>query len=191
MKSYLVKSVLITALIATGVSGTEMKKIEFIKGRVPQTSDIPEIESIIGKELPEWYRDFYMRVSGLNRGPLSEQELSSDSQDRFDFIAHFEDGGADGDYISGFLTVDQVKEQWPYIDYIEERIEHFEISKGFVQWENLIPIAGTGDGALYVAIGGDHDRAVFEADNGDYGVGRVSDDVGDFISELGITVVPE
>jgi len=86
------------------------------------------------------------------------------------------------------MTAEQIKQVWPYIDYLEDDVEHFEISSNFVQWEHLFPLASSGDGTIYVAIGGDHNRAVYEADNGDYGIGRVTNDIDYFVASLGIII---
>jgi len=189
MKSPLVNSFLAIAFFTVCVSASEMKKIEFTKSRTATLADITDLKSTTGKDLPDWYVDHFMYLSGLKRVALKEHEINDGKH--VDFTAIFEDGGSDGDYITDFLTVEQIKQVWPYIDYLEDDVENFEISSSFMQWEYLFPLAGTGDGTLYVAIGGDHDRAIYEADNGDYGIGLVADDIDDFVASLGIIIKSE
>lgn len=186
MKIFLISLLLITIFANNNVTGKEMKKIEFTKGQKITQADISDLKQVTGKELPNWYIEHFMEVSGLKRSQLKDHEIEDNTH--VDFTAVFEDGGSDGDHITDFMTVDQIKQVWPYINYLEDDIENFEISSSFVRWEHLFPLAGTGDGTIYVAIGGDHDRAVYEADNGDFGIGRVADDLDDFIASLGITV---
>lgn len=176
-------------LLSDQVKGGEIRSIEFTQSYKAERQDIKDIESLTGKKLPQWYVEHYLNLAGLKRAELKDYEIEDDTH--VDFVAVFEDGGSDGDHIVDFLTVEQIKQAWPYIDYLEEDVEHFEISSDFLQWKYLFPLAGTGDGTLYVAIGGDHDRAVYEGDNGDYGIGRVANDIDDFIGSLGITIISE
>ncbi len=187
MKFFVIMALLTTGFLAVNAIGEEMKKIEFTKSRAATIEDIDELKAVTGKDLPGWYTEHFIRLSGLKRVELKDHEI--DDNTHVDFTATFEDGGTDGDHIIDFLTVEQIKQVWPYIDYLEEDIERFEISSRFVQWQYLFPLAGTGDGTLYVAIGGNHDRAVYEADNGDYGIGRVASDIDDFVAGLGISVI--
>ena len=189
MKRFLIITSLTVSLFAISAVGDDMKKTEFVKTHIATSEDISELELVTGKDLPEWYKEHYISLSGLKRSKLKAHEV--DDNTHVDFTAVFENGGSDGDHIIDFMTVDQVKQVWPYIDYLEDDVENFEISSRFVQWEYLFPLAGTGDGTIYVAIGGDHDRAVYEADNGDYGIGLVAKDIDDFINELGITIKSE
>lgn len=186
MRVFLIITMIITAFCSTKADGNEMKKTEFIKSHTATAADITELNAITGKDLPQWYIEHYMQLSGLKRAELKPHEIADNAH--MDFVAVFEDGSSDSDHITDFMSVDQIKQVWPFIDYLEDDVEHFEISSSFVQWEYLFPLAGTGDGTIYVAIGGDHDRAIYEADNGDYGIGRVANDIDDFVTSLGITI---
>ena len=180
-------SIFLAIVFSLGTSfGKEMKKIEFSREHLATLADIDELKAFTEKDLPNWYVDHFMHLSGLKRVELTNSEI--DDNTHVDFTAVYEDGNSDGDHITNFMTAAQIKQVWPYIDYLEDDVEHFEISSKFVQWEHLFPLANSGDGTIYIAIGGDHNRAVYEADNGDYGIGRVAADIDDFVASLGIII---
>lgn len=173
---------LFVLFLSLNLAAAQMKRVEFTKERITGAADISELAMVVGKELPNWYTNHFVTLSGLQRAEVASDE-------GFDFVATFESGGSSGDHITDFLTVDQVKQQWPYIDYLEEYVENYELSESFVEWQYLVPLAGTGDGTLYVALGGKHNKAVYEADNGDNGIGRVADDIDELVSSLGLVII--
>lgn len=186
-KSFLLSLFFISISSNAAENGTEMKQVTYSKGRAPLSSDIAEIETIIGKSLPDWYAKHYMTLSGLQR-VNQDHEFGDDWEKYLDIVATFEDGSSKGEHVTNFITVEQIKDTWRYIDYLEDYVEQFENTETFVQWQSLFPLGNLGDGVLYVAIGGQHDRKIYAADNGDYGIGLVADDIDQFITSLGITL---
>ena len=100
------------------------------------------------------------------------------------FSVTYPDGTASDDFVTHFLSVDQIADQWPHIGYLAEFMDHFELDDDFFQPESAIPIAATAAGAVYVSLSGSHTGAVFYSDRGDFGIARLADSMPEFVQSL-------
>ncbi|MCP4194403.1 MAG: hypothetical protein GY768_27670 [Planctomycetaceae bacterium] len=144
--------------------------------RKPNEADLDEIEAVTGLALTESFKHIYMMHSG------SKTE---------DFGPHIQvlypDGTDSEENLQAFLTVHDIREQWPHVGYLEQFADHFDLDENFVEPEFLVPIASVYDGGIYMAVGGRHVDKFFLADNGDFGIACLASGVDDFLKLVDLT----
>ncbi len=148
----------------------------FERLRFPLESDIANIERVTGLKLSNEFKILYANYSGyVAAGMEAEIEFT------------FPNGNESFESIQTFVTVDDIREQWPHIGYVVDFCNHFGLDDTFIEPQYLIPVANTYDGVIYVATGGKHIDKVYFTDNGDFGIALLatsSNEFAEMISEL-------
>jgi len=149
----------------------------FELSRQPIETDLREIEEITGLALTDSYKRTYLAYSGLTAKGFGPK-----------ISVTYPNGPTVTETVQSFLTVDEIRNQWQYVDYLEQFADHFNLGSDFVEPRCLVPIADLYDGAVYVAVAGRHVDKVFVADNGDFGIAYLADKLDEFVKQANLGV---
>lgn len=142
----------------------------------PRDAELADIEATTQLQLTDAFKRHFTRVSGATP-PETNCEIQ----------LTYPGGYVTTDFITKFLTADDIRGQWQHVSYLKEFVAHFDLGSDSVETEYLIPFADTGDGCVYVAVGGQHADAVYHSDNGGFGISRLADTLDHFIEQLDIS----
>jgi hypothetical protein len=132
-------------------------------------AELKAVEKQIGHRFPEEYRQFLLTYNGGKPVPDGIRVTLSDGYCFTSAVYKFY-------ALEELLTLER--------RYLQEFIEHFELTDDYVEAPYLYHIAECLSGSICLAVAGKHQGKIYYTDNGDFGIVYQSASLGSFLEEF-------